>query len=137
DGSGIRTHPASIRPSTINSGPRNSPQALPVTSAAHLPPNPAMKPRKTWVRIMPRINMAPKSRAWLLSRPLVTYASDTGMEASATGLKLNTRPARNAMPRHCLAQREKIEAAFGAELDWQELPGRVGTGICKALEGRG
>jgi hypothetical protein len=34
-----------------------------------------------------------------------------------------------------LAQREKIEAAFGAELDWQELPGRIGSRICKDLEG--
>jgi len=34
-----------------------------------------------------------------------------------------------------LAQRENIEKVFGGELDWQELPGRIGSRICKDLEG--
>src|SRR5262249_19832328 len=98
DGSGIRSHPAHIRPSTINSGPRNRPHPLPIIFATHFPSKPAVSPRTTWVRIMPSMNIAPKNSAWLLSRPLVTYARATGMEARATGLKLNVRPARNPMP---------------------------------------
>ena len=34
-----------------------------------------------------------------------------------------------------LAQKSGIEMAFGGELDWQELPGRLGNRICKDLEG--
>src|SRR5262249_42714159 len=74
DGSGIRSHPPPIRPTTINSGPRNSPHPLPIIFATHFPPKPAVSPRTTWVRIMPSMNIAPKNSAWLLSRPLVTYA---------------------------------------------------------------
>jgi hypothetical protein len=33
--------------------------------------------------------------------------------------------------RSLLAQRKSIESIFGGELDWQELPGRIGTRICK------
>ncbi len=33
-----------------------------------------------------------------------------------------------------LAQREQIEAAFGDKLDWQELPGRYGSRICKDID---
>lgn len=34
-----------------------------------------------------------------------------------------------------LAQKEQIERAFGGPLDWQELPDRYGSRICKDLEG--
>jgi hypothetical protein len=34
-----------------------------------------------------------------------------------------------------LAQQEAIERAFGGPLDWQELPDRFGSRICKDLEG--
>jgi hypothetical protein len=34
-----------------------------------------------------------------------------------------------------LAQRESIEKTFEDHLDWQELPGRIGSRICKDLEG--
>ncbi|MFZ5789164.1 MAG: DUF4268 domain-containing protein [Pseudomonadota bacterium] len=33
------------------------------------------------------------------------------------------------------AQRDRIEASFGGQLDWQDLPGRIGCRICKDLEG--
>lgn len=33
-----------------------------------------------------------------------------------------------------LVQKSEIEAAFGDELDWQELPGRLGSRICKDIE---
>lgn len=33
------------------------------------------------------------------------------------------------------AQRESIEKAFGGALDWQELPDRIGSRVCKDLEG--
>lgn len=34
-----------------------------------------------------------------------------------------------------LAKRQEIEAAFGGKLDWQELPGRLGSRICGRLPG--
>lgn len=33
-----------------------------------------------------------------------------------------------------LSQRAEIEKAFGDSLDWQELPGRIGSRICKDME---
>ncbi len=33
------------------------------------------------------------------------------------------------------AQRERIEAEFGEELDWQDLPNRLGCRICRAIPG--
>jgi len=48
-----------------------------------------------------------------------------------TGGDLASKTAFHAL----LAQRHEIEKAFGGELDWQELPGRMGSRICGHLPG--
>lgn len=49
----------------------------------------------------------------------------------------NNAPANKAAFKALLAQRASIEAAFGAELDWQELPTKSGCRICFDFNGGG
>ncbi|MBI0539133.1 DUF4268 domain-containing protein [Roseomonas sp. KE2513] len=51
-------------------------------------------------------------------------------------INIGSDPARTtAAFKALLAQREAIEAAFGASLDWEEMPGRLGCRIIHNLEG--
>ena len=63
-GSGTRTQPAHIRPSTINKGPSTSPQLLPIREATQLPPSPAMKPSTTCTTIAAGVAAVLKVSSW-------------------------------------------------------------------------
>ena len=45
------------------------------------------------------MNMPANTRDWRGVRAFVTYASATGIDVRATGLKLNRKPVRKLMPR--------------------------------------
>lgn len=63
---------------------------------------------------MPAMNMPPETSAWRGSRAFVTYASETGIAASATGLKLKEKPVRKLTvePVAALCFRRHLHHAF-------------------------
>lgn len=105
--------------------------------------------RKFWAQLIERS----KSRTQLLANR--TSTSDHWLSAGIgrTGFTLTTLLTQNEGQVECYirppggeeksslafnslaAQRSDIEAKFGSDLDWQDLPGRQGCRICKELPG--
>jgi len=103
--------------------------------------------RKFWAQLIDRS----KARTQLLANRNTTVDHWLSAGIGRSGFSLNISLVQNEGQVECyirvpggeeksttafhalLAQKNEIEAKFGDQLDWQELPGRQGCRICKAL----
>jgi len=105
--------------------------------------------RKFWSQLIERS----KSRTQLLANRSTTTDHWISAGIGRSGFTLNTTLVQDEGQVECyirvpggeekskaafqalLAQKDMIEAKFGGQLDWQDLPGRQGCRICKELHG--